>query len=112
MPTAPRDRPRVRRGAALVIMLLAACVTVRAQTGPRYILVLTSFEQQFCPHNFFYSAFRAELTERSSDPVQFIDVSLPPSSPTRRRPTEPEATLDYLRTTFAIHRPHLIVSVG
>jgi PAS domain S-box-containing protein len=112
MPIALWDRLRVRRGAALVIMLLAACVAGRAQNGPRYILVLTSFEQQFSPHNVFYSAFRAELTERSPDPVQFIDVSLPPTSPTRRRPTEPEATLEYLRTTFAIHRPHLIVSVG
>ena len=93
-------------------MLLAASVAGRAQNGPRYILVLTSFEQQFSPHNVFYSAFRAELTERSSDPVQFIDVSLPPTSQTRRRATEPEATLFYLRTTFAIHRPHLIVSVG
>ncbi len=112
MPTAPRDRPRVRRGAALVIMLLVACVTGRAQDGPKYILVLTSFEQQFSPHNVFYDAFRAELTERSSDPVQFIQVTLPPASPTRRRATEPGTTLEYLTTTFAIHRPDLIVPVG
>lgn len=125
MAAAPQDRQDIRtvrpsrgvartraRWATLFIFLLAASVTSRAQNGPRYILVLTSFEQQFSPHNVFYNAFRVELTERSSDPLQFIDVSLPPTSPTRRRPTEPEATLDYLKTTFAIHRPHLIVSVG
>lgn len=111
--SAPRVAVRdlVRR-AVLVTLFLAASVTVSSQDGPRYVLVLTSFEQQFSPHNAFNSVFRAELTERLSEPVQFIDVSLPPVSPTRRRPTEPEATLEYLRTTFAIHRPHLIMSVG
>jgi len=125
MPTAPDDSAAVRtvslarstillcvRWAVVSVILLAASVTGGAQSSPRYILVLTSFEQQFSPHNVFYSAFRAELTERSADPVQFIDVSLPPTSPTRRRASEPEATLEYLRTTFTIHRPHLIVSVG
>ena len=100
------------RWAALVIAILTGSVTGRAQDGPRYVLVLTSFEQQFSPHNVFNNAFRAELTERLSEPVQFIDVSLPPAAATRRRPTEPQATLDYLKTTFALHRPHLIVSVG
>ena len=100
------------RWVALVILLFAAAATGRSQGAPRYVLVLTSFEQQFSPHNVFNSVFRAELTERLTDPVQFIDVLLPPSSPTRRRASEPEATLDYLRNTFAIHHPHLIVSVG
>ena len=103
---------RRARWVALVILLLAIPATGWSQEGPRYVLVLTSFEQQFSPHNVFNSVFRAELTERFPEPVQFIDVLLPPTSPSRRRPTEPESTLEYLRTTFAIHRPHLIVSVG
>ena len=70
------------QGAVLAILFLAASLTVRAQDGPRYVLVLTSFEQQFSPHNAFNAAFRAELTEQLSEPVQFIDVSLPPISPT------------------------------
>ncbi len=113
MPSAPRDRPGIRPGwVALVFVLVAAAVPGRAQNGPQYILVLTSFEQQFSPHNVFYAAFRAELTERLADPVQFIDVTLPPQSPTRRRSTEPGTTLEYLTTTFAIHRPSLIVPIG
>ena len=96
---------------ALLVLLAAVPTVTRAQSTPRYILVLTSFEQQFSPHNVFNAAFRAELTQRSSEPIQFIDVALPPTSPVRSR-REPAATLEYLRTTFAIHQPDLVVTVG
>jgi PAS domain S-box-containing protein len=125
MPAAPPDvnvacelrpasaRACTRARCALILLLLTVAVTGRAQSGPQYVLVLTSFEQQFSPHNVFKAAFRAELTEKSAEPIQFIDVSLPPTSASsRRRSTEPEATLEYLRTTFTIHRPNLIVTVG
>jgi PAS domain S-box-containing protein len=73
------------------------------------VLVLSSFEQQFSPHNVFNGTFRTELTRHSPEPIQFIDVSLPSTS---NQVLQAEATLDYLQTTFAKQPPALIVSVG
>jgi PAS domain S-box-containing protein len=99
------------RGAACGVILfafVALASSSAAQRQPRYVLVLSSFEQQFSPHNVFNGTFRAELARHSPEPVQFVDVSLPSTS----RALQAEATLDYLRTTFAKQPPALIVSVG
>ena len=94
----------------VALALVSAVMPGEAQSPPRYVLVLTSFEQQFSPHNVFKAVFRAELTERSSEPVQFIDVTLPSSF--SHPETVLNATLDYLKSTFAVHHPDLIVTVG
>lgn len=103
------DRARAGLRGALFLSLIAIASSGHAQTRPRYVLLLSSFDQQFSPHNVFTSVFRTELTLLSHEPVQFIDVSLPS---TKTSPSDAEATLDYLKTTFAMHRPDLIVTVG
>lgn len=102
-------RARLRLGGAVLLALLVCGSSSDAQLRPRYVLLLSSFDQQFSPHNVFTAVFRTELTLRSPEPVQFIDVSLPSTKAPR---DDAEATLDYLKTTFALHRPDLIVSVG
>lgn len=103
------SRARLRPSGALLLALLVSGSFGQAQSRPRYVLLLSSFDQQFSPHNVFTAVFRTELTLRSPEPVQFIDVSLPSAKGPR---DDAEATLDYLKTTFALHRPDLIVSVG
>lgn len=93
----------------LVLALFALVPRSDAQTSLRYVAVLSSFEQQFSPHNVVDAAFRAELTLRSTEPVQFIEVSLPS---TQSPAADADTTLAYLKTTFARHKPDLIVSVG
>jgi PAS domain S-box-containing protein len=93
----------------IILALLALEWSGAAQSRPRYLLVLSSFEQQFSPHNVFNGAFRTELTRRSPEPVQFIDVSLP-STPNPA--LQAQATLEYLHTTFAKDPPALVVTVG
>jgi len=95
---------------ALFVSLLAGAPSSVAQTQPRYILVLSSFEQRFSPHSVFAAVFRTELASRSPEPIQFIDASLPSTS--NNPDVQPEAVLDYLKATFAFHQPDLIVSVG
>jgi hypothetical protein len=102
-------RARLRLGGGLLLVLLVSGSSSDAQLRPRYVLLLSSFDQQFSPHNVFTAVFRTELTLRSPEPVQFIDVSLPSTKGPR---DDAETTLDYLKTTFALHRPDLIVSVG
>jgi PAS domain S-box-containing protein len=102
-------RARLRLSGAVLLAVLVSGSSSDAQLRPRYVLLLSSFDQQFSPHNVFTAVFRTELTLRSPEPVQFIDVSLPPTKGPR---DDAEATLDYLKTTFALHRPDLIVSVG
>lgn len=103
------SRARLRLSGALLLALLVSGSSGEAQLRPRYVLLLSSFDQQFSPHNVFTAVFRTELTLHSPEPVQFIDVSLPSTKGPR---DDAEATLDYLKTTFAFHRPDLIVSVG
>lgn len=103
------DRARPGLRGALLLSLVALASSGHAQTRPRYVLLLSSFDQQFSPHNVFTRVFRTELTLLSPEPVQFIDVSLPSA---KTSPSDAEATLDYLKTTFALHRPDLIVTVG
>jgi PAS domain-containing protein len=94
------------------ILVFALFVLVRpsdAQPPLRYVAVLRSFEQQFSPHNVVDAAFRAELTLRATEPVQFIDVLLPSPQSTA---ADADTTLDYLETRFARRQPDLIVSVG
>ena len=95
---------------ALFVSLLVGVPSSVAQTQPRYVLVLSSFEQRFSPHSVFAGVFRTELASRSTEPIQFIDASLPSAS--NNPDMHPEAVLDYLKTTFAVHQPDLIVSVG
>ena len=97
-------------GCAVIILAFVALVSSSAaQSSPRYVLVLSSFEQQFSPHAVFNGIFRTELTRSSPEPVQFIDVSLPSTS---NQALQAEATLNYLQTTFAQQPPALIVSIG
>ena len=95
---------------ALWVSLFVCVASSGAQTQPRYVLVLSSFEQRFSPHSVVAAVFRTELASPAPEPVQFIDVSLP--SAFNNQDMRPEPTLDYLKTTFAVHEPDLIVSVG
>src|SRR5262245_16195490 len=103
--------PRVRRGGAWVVALvLMSAASGAAQTTPRYVLFVNSFEQRFAPQNVFADAFRAELTRRSPEPIYFLEVSLP----TRLKDQGPveEPTLNYLSSTFAGRRIDLVVPMG
>src|SRR5512145_883184 len=103
--------PRVRRCRIWVIALLLMCAAdSAAQTTPRYVLFVNSFEQRFAPQNVFADAFRAELTRRSPEPVYFLEISLPTQSKGRGPVEEP--TLNYLSSVFGGRRIDLVVPMG
>jgi len=64
-----------RRLASLTFLILLA-FPLSAVAEPRQVLLLHSFEREFAPFDAFVGNFRAELTQNSSVPVNFYDVSL------------------------------------
>jgi hypothetical protein len=68
-----RRRPHVIW--ATVAILLCASVS-GAQTAPRQVLLLYSYERDFASHNAFATLFRSELSRSFGEPIDFVEVSL------------------------------------
>ena len=94
-------------GAAAALFLLATAV--RADAGPRRVLLLFSYEREFS-HFTFARLFRPALARSSRDPIDFIEVTL---QSVRGSRSESEATiLDHLRGTLGNGPVDLVVPIG
>ncbi len=101
----------VRRCLIWVVWLhLAFAASSAAQPGARNVLLLNSFQRGFPPHTEFTESFRTELSRRSSEPINFLEVSIQPGP---LGPTPQEAPIvNYLMSTLEGRRLDLVVTVG
>ena len=75
-----------RRSPWLFVLLLIVGVApgASAQTEPRHVLLLYSYEREFA-HTAFAGMFRPELTRSSAEPVDYIEVALQTAGESVRR---------------------------
>jgi signal transduction histidine kinase len=99
-----------RRGLWVLVLIAAWARVAAAQTEPRNVLLLYSYDREFGPHNAFASMFRAEMSRSSVQPIDFTEVSLQPARSRHRTPDE--SILAHLRSTFASRRLDLMVPIG
>ena len=100
------SRRRVLFGA---VMLFFAAVTT-AMGEPKRILVLHSVGRDFSPWAELARSFRAEVDQKSLEPIDFYEASL---SSERLSANKDEGALsNYLQALFAERRLDLVVSIG
>jgi signal transduction histidine kinase len=93
----------------LAAVLFAGPPPAQAQTRPRRVLLLYSYEREFS-HFTFARMFRPELTRRSPDAIEFVEISLQNVRATR--PISDQAVIDDLRGTLGSRPLDLVVSIG
>ncbi len=101
-----RSRPWLGWGVVFILLSVNAALAV----GPRRVLIVHSFGRDFAPLDTMSAAFRTELAKKSSEPVEFFEVSIATARFAEEGSAEP--LVDYLRTLFANKRLDLIVSVA
>lgn len=93
----------------IAALLIVSAAPAPARPEPRHVLLLYSYEREFT-HYTFAGLFRPELSRSSSDPIDFIEVSLQPARASR---TDPDAsTLDAIRSVVAGRKLELVVPIG
>ena len=91
------------------VMLFFAAITT-AMGEPKRILVLHSVGRDFSPWAELARSFRAEVDQKSLEPIDFYEASL---SSERLSANKDEGALsNYLRALFAERRLDLVVSIG
>ena len=91
-------------------MILACASVSGAQTEPRQVLLLYSYERDFASHNAFATMFRPELSRSFGEPIDFIEVSLQAA---RLNPSaSEESILNEVRSTLPRRRLDLVVPIG
>ena len=89
--------------------LVLAAAPVRAESVPRRVLLLYSYEREFS-HNTFARLFRPELARTSPDPIDFVELSLQTVRGSRSR--SDEAILENLRGALGDRPLDLVVPIG
>ena len=69
-----------------------------------------SYEREFAPHVAFAKQFLPELSRTSTEPVDFIEVSLQPVRVSRSAPDD--SMMGYVRAMLAGRQPDLVVPIG
>jgi len=92
-----------------LLLILGVAPGASAQTEPRHVLLLYSYEREFT-HTAFAGMFRPELTRSSAEPVDYIEVALQTAGESVRAPDDSIATR--LGSTFAGTRLDLVVAIG
>jgi len=111
MPALMRDRSLCRRRGVWLFPLILACARVTsAQTDPRHVLLLYSYDREFGPHNTFAAMFRTELSRSFAQPIDLIEVSLQAARSNRRAPDE--SIVAALQSTLASRPLDLVVPIG
>ena len=92
-------------------VVILACASVSgAQTEPRQVLLLYSYERDFASHNAFATMFRPELSRSFGEPIDFIEVSLQAA---RLNPSASEESIvNEVRSTLPRRRLDLVVPIG
>ena len=93
-----------------LLLLLVWNAVGAAQTRPRQVLLLYSYERDFAPHIAFTELFRPELSRRSPHPVEFTEVSLQAARASRTAPDE--SLIPRIQSVAAARQPDLIVAIG
>lgn len=101
----------VRRliGILPVVAIVAGFPPAAAKDDPQRVLILNSFGRDFAPYSAVASAFRADLAEMASDPIEFLEVSLESA---RFEAGEETPFVDYVRALCARRRFDLVVPIG
>jgi PAS domain S-box-containing protein len=103
------DRCRPHPIWATVVILAWASVS-GAQSEPRQVMLLYSYERDFASHNAFATMFRPELSRSFGAPIDFIEVSLQAA---RLNPNASEGSIAAeLQSTLPRRRLDLVVSIG
>ena len=71
----------------LLLLVLGVAPGVSAQTQPRRVLLLYSYQREFM-HTAFAGMFRPQLTRSSPEPVDYIEVSLQTAGESVRPPDD------------------------
>lgn len=94
--------------ATLIVLVLASFGATESQ--PRRVLLLYSYERDFAPHSAFSRLFRQELSSTSSEPVDFIEVSLQAARVSRTAPTD--SMVGHVHSMLGGRQPDLVVPIG
>jgi PAS domain S-box-containing protein len=100
---------RTRWPLAVLLLILGFAPAASAQTQPRRVLLLYTYEREFM-HTAFAGMFRLELTRSSAEPVDYIEVALQSAGESVRAPDYSIVTR--LGSTFAGTRLDLVVAIG
>ena len=92
-----------------MLLILGMAPAANAQTQPRHVLLLYSYEREFA-HTEFAGMFRPELTRSSAEPIDYIEVALQTAGESVRAPDDSIVTR--LGSTFAGTRLDLVVAIG
>jgi signal transduction histidine kinase len=95
---------------SLGILLLVFASLSPASADPKRILILSSFGRDFSPWAEFTKKLRAELEQRSPEPIEFHDASLVTARFAANQDERP--FVEYLGALFANYPLDLIVAVG
>jgi PAS domain S-box-containing protein len=90
------------------LLILIAASSGAAAT--RTVLLLNSFDRDFSPTDTFRAVFRTELSRRSPEPINFIEVSLESSHPGENPREEP--VINYLKSVIATNQVDLAIPLG
>jgi signal transduction histidine kinase len=92
------------------VAILACASVSAAQTAPRQVLLLYSYERDFASHNAFATMFRSELSRSFGEPIDFIELSLQAARLTSD--ASEESILNEVRSTLPRRRLDLVVPIG
>jgi hypothetical protein len=95
--------------ALCLIAFLVSLLDTHGGEAPRVkrVLILHSFGRDFAPFNAVSSAFRTELAQQSTTPVEFLEASLETARFAEGGSEGP--FVEYLRALFAERSPDLLV---
>jgi signal transduction histidine kinase len=94
--------------AGWLILLFAA--PSAAQSGPRRVLILYSFDSGFSSDATVGRIFRTELSKQSSEPITFFEASLQPTPSAEA--IEERSVVNYLQSSLAGRRLDLVVTIS
>jgi signal transduction histidine kinase len=91
--------------------VILACASVSgAQTEPRHVMLVYSYERDVASHNAFATMFRPELSRSFGEPIDFIEVSLQAAH--LNPSASEESIVNELRSTLPRRRLDLVVPIG
>ena len=93
-----------------ILVFLSLAQPAAAQTEPRSVFLLHSFERDYGPFDVFTNTLRTELSRQSTEPLSFVEVSLQPARFSQTFSDGP--IVEYIRSTLAGRQLDLVVSIG
>jgi PAS domain S-box-containing protein len=92
------------------LLLLAVPSASAPYPRARQVLLLYSYDRDFAPHLAFVRLFRPEVSRRSPEPLEFIEVSLQAVRASRDAPDD--TMVQQIQAMLAGRQPDLVVPVG